>query len=118
MGRVTFDEVGRPLRERRNIVMSRQPDLRLPGCEVVGGLEAAITLARRTDPEPMVIGGAAIYRLALPIATRFYLTEVQQEVTGDTHFPELDRAEWREVGRREGDGVVFLTLERATPART
>lgn len=114
MGRRTWDEVGRPLPGRRNLVVSRQAGLALEGAEVFADLESAIAAARETDPEPMVIGGGAIYRLALPLATRIYLTEIPREVEGDTTFPDLDPGAWVERSRREGEtpGIVFRVLER------
>ncbi|MFS8066631.1 MAG: dihydrofolate reductase, partial [Byssovorax sp.] len=113
MGRKTWDEVGKPLPERRNIVVSRKAGLRLEGAEVVTSLDEAIARARTTDEEPRVIGGAEIYRLALPLATRVLLTEIQLEPEGDTFF-ELDRSGFRETERRMGDDprAVYVTLER------
>jgi dihydrofolate reductase len=113
MGRKTWDEVGKPLPNRRNIVVSRNADLRLDGAEVVPSLDEAIALARTTDAEPRVIGGAEIYRLALPLATRVLLTEIDLEPEGDTFFT-LDRGEFRETERRVGADprAVFLTFER------
>jgi dihydrofolate reductase len=113
MGRKTWDEVGKPLPERRNIVVSRKAHLRLEGAEVATSLDEAIALARTTDEEPRVIGGAEIYRLALPLATRVLLTEIQLEPEGDTFF-ELDRSGFRETERRMGDDprAVYVTLER------
>ncbi len=114
MGRKTWDEVGRPLPGRRNIVVSRKPGLVLEGAEVAPTLEAAIALARQTDDEPFVIGGSAIYAAALPLATKILWTEVHRDVEADTFFPAFDRAEWRETARRSGEteGVEFVTLER------
>ncbi|GAC1352617.1 MAG: dihydrofolate reductase [Polyangiales bacterium] len=113
MGRKTFDEVGKPLPKRRNIVITRDPSRIIEGCEVASTLEEAIALARHTDPEPRVIGGAEIYRLALPLATRIYLTEVHRDVEADTFF-DLDRTGFRETDRRIGEesDVAFVTLER------
>jgi dihydrofolate reductase len=114
MGRKTWDEVKRPLPGRRNLVVSRQTDLVLEGAEVFGSVEAAIDAARATDAEPHVIGGSAIYEVALPLATRIHLTEVHRDVVGDTFFPPFDRSAWREVDRRPADaeGVEFVTLDR------
>ena len=114
MGRKTWDEVGRPLPGRRNIVVSRQPGLALVGAEVFPTLEAAIAAARKTDPEPHVIGGSTIYDAAMSLATRIHLTEVHRDVEADTFFPTFDRSVWREVSRRsaETEGVEFVTLER------
>lgn len=113
MGRKTHDETKRPLPGRRNIVLTRNPGYEAPGCEVVSSLEEGIALARTTDPEPRVIGGAEIYRLALPLATRIFLTEVDRDVEGDTFF-HLDRAGFRETERRKGEApdVWFVTLDR------
>ncbi len=114
MGRKTWDEVGKPLPGRRNLVVTRNADLVLEGAEVFTTLEAAIAAARTTDPEPFVIGGSVLYALAMPLATRIYYTEVHRTVEADTFFPPFDRSAWREVERRPGEteGVEFVTLER------
>jgi dihydrofolate reductase len=113
MGRKTWDEVKKPLPNRRNLVVTRNADLRLEGAEVVTSLDEAIALARSADAEPRVIGGAEIYRLALPLATRILLTEIQLEPEADTFFT-LDRSGFRETERRVGEDqrAVFVTLER------
>jgi dihydrofolate reductase len=115
MGRKTYQETGRPLPHRRNLVVSRDPSFEAPGCEVVTSLDEALRRARETDPEPRVIGGAELYRLATPLATRVELTLLDLEPEGDTTF-ELDRRGFVETARREGEtpGVTFVTLERAT----
>ena len=112
MGRRTHASIGKPLVERRNIVVSRTADA-FDGCELARDLETAIELARTTDEEPRIIGGATIYEEALPLATKIFLTEVHRAVEGDTFF-HLDRAGWRETERRAGEseGVEFVTLER------
>jgi dihydrofolate reductase len=114
MGRKTYESTGKPLPQRRNIVITRQPGYAAPGCEVVGTLEDAVAAARTSDPEPFIIGGAEIYRQALPTLTRMYLTFIDREVPGDAFFPEYDPAQWRETERRVGEStdVVFVTLER------
>ena len=114
MGRATWDSIGRPLPRRRNIVVSRQRDLKLEGAEVFHHLDDAIAAAREHDDEPRIIGGATIYEAAFPLATRLLLTEVQRNVEGDTFFPQWDPGNWREVARTPGstEGVVFRDLER------
>ena len=115
MGRKTWDSIGRPLPGRRNIVISRNRELKIEGAEVVHGLAQAIGLAiQGGDLEPRIIGGATLYEAALPICSRLFLTEVDRAVEGDTFFPAFDRSQWREVSRREGEteGVLFLELER------
>jgi dihydrofolate reductase len=117
MGRRTHKSIGRPLTGRRNIVITRQRDYRAEGCEVVGSLDAA--LAAAGDGEVFVIGGAAIYREALPRASRIYLTRVEGTFEADTFFPEIDERVWREVERVRGmtddknrHPHEFLLLER------
>lgn len=114
MGRKTWDEVGRPLPGRRNLVVSRQKDLVLQGAEVFGSLDDAIRAARSTDPEPYVIGGSTLYEAAFPLATKVHLTEVHRNVEADTFFPNWDRTGWRETSRRKGESedVEFVVLER------
>jgi dihydrofolate reductase len=116
MGRKTHDSIGRPLPKRRNIVVTRQSDARFPGCETASSLTEAITLARTTDECPFIIGGASLYEEALPLATELHLTTIDEEVDGDTYFPE-DLSEFVEVESRAGEtaGVVFKVLRREAP---
>ena len=93
MGRRTFDEVKRPLANRRNVVISRQVDFRPAGVTVVPNLGEALALGA-TEAEVFVIGGGEVYRLALPRADRIYLTVVHATVEGDTSFPDFDDAAW------------------------
>lgn len=89
MGRKTYEDIGRPLPGRLNIVVSRRPDYRPPGCLKAGSLEAALALCPPGETEAFVIGGGGLFREALPLADRIYLTEVPLEVPGDTFFPEI-----------------------------
>ena len=95
MGRRTYESIGRPLPGRLNIVVSRNPQFRAPGCTVVPSLDDAWRAAGEAD-EVCVIGGTSIFAEALPAADRIHLTEVEAEVPGDTWFPEFDRGEWTE----------------------
>ncbi len=103
MGRKNYDSIPekfRPLPNRTNIVITRQKDLRAPGCAIVHSLEDGIGLARlANEKELFIIGGAEIYRLAMPIANRLYLTEIDAELMGDTRFPSIDTQQWKEVSR-------------------
>ena len=112
MGRKTYDSIGRPLPKRRNIVVTRQTGLMIEGCEVVHSLEDALNLAYQQDSEPRIIGGATLYKAALPMTTRLFLTEVDQIVDGDTFFPDFDVDDWSEVRSTKGDGVLFRELVR------
>jgi len=126
MGRRTFDSIGRALPGRQNVVVSRQPDLVIDGCSVVPSFAAALAAAEDA-PEICVIGGAEIYRLALPVTGLVHLTKVHATVAADTFFPVLDAAEWEEIARedhpadeRHAYGYSFVTLRRARsvdPAR-
>jgi dihydrofolate reductase len=111
MGRKTWDSIGKPLVDRRNIVVSRSATI--PNVEVVRSVDEAIDAAHATDDEPRVIGGAEIYRLCLPRATKIFLTEVDRDVQADAFFT-FDRSGWREVERRSGEDptVSYVTLER------
>ena len=104
MGRKTFASIGRPLPVRTNIVVTRNPDFKAEGIIVATDFGDAMRQAAqiaKTDgvDEIMVGGGGEIYARALPLAARIYLTEVDRELDGDTFFPELDPAQWREGGR-------------------
>ncbi|MDJ0879979.1 MAG: dihydrofolate reductase [Halieaceae bacterium] len=126
MGRKTWESMNRALPGRTNIVITRQPDYVAEGARVVPDLSAAIELAESVAmidgvDEVMIIGGAEIYRLALPMADRLYLTEVHAEVEGDTFFPDWDREQWREASREQheapgSDGYrySFTVYERAS----
>ncbi len=92
MGRKTFESLGRPLPNRTNVVITRQ-DIDIEGCEVVHSLDEALAMFA-AEEEVFVIGGAQIYREAMPRADRFYLTRVHHAYEGDTSFPEWNEAEW------------------------
>jgi dihydrofolate reductase len=121
MGRRTYDSIGRPLPGRLNIVVSRRGDRLIPGCTVVASLEQAITAAAPA-PEIIIVGGAEIYRQALPQVQTIHLTRVHASVAGDVYFPSLAPAEWREVAteyhpvdERHAYAFTFSTLQRVAP---
>ena len=100
MGRKTYDALGKPLSGRYNIVITTNSDFKADGVETVSSLSAAIKAAEVMQAkELMVIGGGKIYKEALPIADRVYLTRVHAVLEGDTYFPELNKAEWHLVSR-------------------
>ena len=116
MGRKTFESFSEPLRGRRHIVLTRDPDWSAPGAEVVHTVEEALALAGGGDIS--VVGGAEIYELFMPWATRIELTEIHEDTVGDVSMP-YPGPEWVETSReeREADGRwpahSFVTLERA-----
>jgi dihydrofolate reductase len=119
MGRRTWESLParfRPLPGRRNIVLSRQPGLRLPGAEVHASLAAALGALAGT-PRVWVIGGAQLYAQALPLADELALTEVDADLDGDTFFPAWDRGAFDELARERqpGDGgpdFAFVSYRR------
>lgn len=101
MGRKTWESFPRrPLPGRLNIVLTRMPGFHADGAEVVAGLDEALALARRRaehmpgGDEICILGGGEVYRQALPLADRLYVTHVLASVDGDTRFPIIDPAEW------------------------
>jgi dihydrofolate reductase len=96
MGRKTYESIGRLLPGRTTIIVTRQKDYAVPGAIVAHSLPDAINAAARDD-EVFVIGGADLFREALPRADRLHLTTVDAAPTGDTFMPEIDLSEWREV---------------------
>ena len=120
MGRRTFASIGRALPGRRNLVLTHAARAPVAGVEVVHSLDEALQLCA-TAAELCVIGGAEVYRLALPQATRIYLTRVNADVEGDVRFPDIDWSQWQETARREhppdamhNHALSFITLERRT----
>lgn len=89
MGRKTFESIGRPLPGRRNLVISRNTEWQADGVETVNSLDAALALVNAHD-EVMIIGGGQLYRDALPLAHRLYLTHIELNVDdADTWFPDF-----------------------------
>jgi dihydrofolate reductase len=98
MGRKTFDSIGKPLPGRTTVVVTRDRNLKIDGCLVAHSLEEAIA-ACAGDKEVFVVGGAELYQQAMPLMDTLYITEIQQDVEGDAHFPEFDQSAWQETSR-------------------
>ena len=98
MGRKTYESVGRPLPNRTNIVVSRNPDFIAAGCEMASSLSDAIKKAGGKDL--FVCGGSEIYKQALEVADIMYLTRIHAVVEGDTYFPDFDDSLWAIVERK------------------
>lgn len=96
MGRKTYQSIGRPLPGRKNIVISRDDNFQAEGVEVVNSVDAALALVV-DSAEVMVIGGGAIYQHCLAAAQRLYITHINADIDGDTHFPEYDLTVWQKV---------------------
>lgn len=117
MGRKTYASIGRPLPGRRTLVLTRDPAFAAEGITVVHDWASA--LAAADAEELMVVGGAEIYRLALPHADRIHLTEVAGDYAGDTYFPALEPGAFRETAREvheagphDESAFAFVTLDR------
>jgi len=100
MGRKTYESFGRPLRDRRNIIISRDKNLTISGCEVVHSLDDAIKLVKE-EKEVFIIGGAEIYRQSMGIANKIYLTRIYHDFEGDSYFPAIDEKVWKQTGYKE-----------------
>ena len=118
MGRRTWESIGRPLPDRRNIVITRNPAFTAPGCETADSVEAALAMVAGVR-DVMIIGGAAVYQESMKYVKRMHVTEVHAEVEGDTFFPEFDITEWRETRRVDhaadeanAYAYSFVTLEK------
>ncbi len=121
MGRRTFDSIGRPLPGRTSLVLTKSANWAPPpGALVVHSMDEALAEARRHGAgELAVIGGAEVFRLALPLARRIDLTRVHAGFDGDVYFPQLDLREWRETERiehpadaRHAHAMTFSVLQR------
>jgi dihydrofolate reductase len=109
MGRKTHESIGRPLPGRRNLVISRSRGYSAPGCDIIHSLDEAIAACGGAR-EIFVIGGAELYREALPRALCLEFTEIHAEFEGDATFPEFSRGQWRETGREihiDDAGIPF-----------
>ncbi len=118
MGRKTFASIGKPLPGRTNLVLTRDSGWRSDGVVVVHSVSEALT-----GDEIVGIGGAEVYRLLLPLATRIHLTRIDADLPGDTVFPPLDYSQWLETASRSFAAdernpydMTFVTLERVPAA--
>lgn len=119
MGKRTYESLPfRPLKNRRNIVITDVAGEAFEGCETVYSVEEAIRLCDPSE-ESFIIGGASVYRQCLPLADRLYLTLVHKEFDGDVFFPEIDFSEWKEISRTDvpeggdpGFAYSYLILHR------
>ena len=95
MGRKTFESIGRPLPNRNNIVLSRQPFI-YDGVQWADSLQTALSFCEN-DAEVMIIGGGELFKQSLPMTNKLYLTEIQTALDGDTFFPQIDFNQWKLV---------------------
>ena len=122
MGRKTFESIGKPLPGRDNLVLTRDRGWRAEGVIVVHSLDEALERVQDA-PELAGIGGADVFRLLMPLASRIYLTRIDADIPGDTVFPPIDHSQWAEIETRQlaadernAFGMTFVTLERVRAA--
>lgn len=123
MGRKTYESIGKPLKDRTNIVLTRDPNLKIPGAIVATSLDAALELARddakkRGTDEIMIIGGGDLFAATMADADRLEITLVHASPAGDVSFPPIDAHEWREIASEHHqhgphDDCDFTTLTYA-----
>ena len=116
MGRKTFESIGKPLKDRRNIVISRDKKLKIEGVEVVNSLDDAVCRTK-DENEIFIIGGEQIYKIALPIATNMNITRVYSTIEGDAFFPTFENSQWKilsqnDLESNEGLKFSFIDYER------
>ncbi|WP_440895688.1 dihydrofolate reductase [Amphibacillus sp. Q70] len=103
MGRKTFESFGKPLPNRHHLILTRNQDYQAEGCEVFHEIQELLDYAdKRPDEEIVVIGGAEIYQLFLPVADRLYITYIDETFEGDTYLPKIDLTKWRLTSKEKG----------------
>lgn len=122
MGRKTFESIGKPLPNRRSIVITRRQDFHAEGVDVTQSLDEALALARGEN-EVFIVGGAEVYRAALPLTDRMYVTIVHASPEGDVLFPPYDESDWTivksercEPDERNALAYSFVVMERGRVA--
>ena len=118
MGRKTYESIGRPLPNRRSIVISRDPRFCSNGVDIAHSLEDALAMAA-ADDDVFIIGGAEVFEQGMILADRIYLTKIHAQIEGDVQFPPIDEREWTVVSRehhaaddRHAYAFTFITYRR------
>lgn len=110
MGRKTYESIGRPLPQRRNIVISRTLSEAPEGVELLSSPEEALSAVSGEDS--FIIGGAQIYRQTLGWADRLYISRVKGRYAGETRFPEFSASEWTKIKSQEYTGFTLEVWTR------
>jgi len=118
MGRKTYESIGKPLPNRKNIILTRDKNYKSKQCIVVHSVEEALSAAGSSE-EAMVIGGSQVYHKFLPRTNKMYLTIIGADFEGDAYFPDYDKRDWKETHCEKHNAdeenkfsYTFLTLER------
>lgn len=118
MGRKTFESIGKPLPNRKNIVLTRDENLVIPGVDVITdpmmAFELALDYNDEEGSELAVIGGAEIFQVYMPFVQKIYLSEVDYHGPADVYFPELNMNEWKEVESQKFEQFTTRVLERVS----
>nr|AIA17170.1 Dihydrofolate reductase [uncultured bacterium] len=102
MGRKTFESIGKPLPGRTTIIITRDKNYKADGCIVVNSLEEAIETARKADDtEACIVGGGEIFKQAMDLTDKIYLTIIEERFEADIFYPELDPKEWALASRED-----------------
>ena len=112
MGRKTYQSLTKKLSGRKIIVVTNQKNFNDENCVVAHSITQAVELAGKTDEMPFICGGGEIYKQALPLVRKMYITEINKEFTGDTFFPEFNEDEWKEIEKRKSNDLTFRILNR------
>ena len=122
MGRRTFESIGKPLPGRTNLVLTRDKGWTAAGVLVAHSLDEALERVKDA-PELAGIGGADVFRMLMPLASRIHLTRIDADIPGDTVFPPIDHTQWTQIDERQyapdernAFGMTFVTLERVPAA--
>ncbi|MDW0115419.1 dihydrofolate reductase [Sporosarcina thermotolerans] len=114
MGRKTYESIGRPLPGRLNIIITRNEGYSVEGAEVLHDLNAAIERGKEYSEEVVIIGGAEIFNLSMPMADRLYITVIRNSYEGDTFFPEYNDGNWKLISESEdhhtAEGIPYSYL--------
>ena len=111
MGLNTYLSIGKPLPDRINIIISREP-AEIEGCVVCTSIPEALARAREYGKDTFIIGGASIYEQMLPLVNTMHLSFIKKDYPGDKYFPKFSKAEWQQTAEKEFDEFTFVTLER------
>jgi dihydrofolate reductase len=113
MGRKTYESLNRLLPDRTTVIVTRNPDYKVPGALIASSLQQAIQLCG-DDEEVFLIGGAELYRDGLKLADKLYITEIDAAFEGDAFFPELDKTKWQEISREQHNSAQGLNFSYVT----
>lgn len=111
MGRKTYESIGRPLPGRTTVIISRNPSYSVANCLVFNSIELALAYYASSEQTVFVIGGAALYEAAMPLASKLYLTQIHSSFAGDTFFPDCDMQYWREIKREDINDDCSVTFK-------